>query len=119
MAAKEVKGKTKKRSRQVKIYALYNTPGKKSQSCPKCGPGVFLANHKDRLTCGKCGYMEMKTSKKVTDDFSLLTKKKEPKKFKQVTEDEVEREATEIEKIQVDRNQMKEEKELASTVLPE
>ena len=24
--------------------------------CPKCGPGVFLADHGDRLSCGKCGY---------------------------------------------------------------
>ena len=30
------------------------------QSCPRCGDGVFLANHKDRLTCGKCGYTEFK-----------------------------------------------------------
>ncbi|MCL4347355.1 MAG: 30S ribosomal protein S27ae [Candidatus Thermoplasmatota archaeon] len=28
------------------------------RSCPKCGPGVFLARHKDRLSCGKCGYAE-------------------------------------------------------------
>ncbi len=26
--------------------------------CPKCGPGVFLAKHKDRVSCGKCGYTE-------------------------------------------------------------
>lgn len=28
--------------------------------CPKCGDGVFLAEHKDRLACGKCGYTEFK-----------------------------------------------------------
>ncbi|MEM0141115.1 MAG: 30S ribosomal protein S27ae [Thermoplasmatales archaeon] len=27
--------------------------------CPKCGPGVFLAKHEDRLTCGRCGYSEL------------------------------------------------------------
>ena len=27
-------------------------------TCPKCGPGMFLAVHKDRKTCGKCNYME-------------------------------------------------------------
>ncbi|MDR1404475.1 MAG: 30S ribosomal protein S27ae [Candidatus Methanoplasma sp.] len=27
-------------------------------SCPKCGPGVFMATHKDRVSCGKCGYTE-------------------------------------------------------------
>ncbi len=33
---------------------------KKSQTCPRCGDGVFLATHKDRLSCGKCGYTEYK-----------------------------------------------------------
>lgn len=28
------------------------------QSCPKCGPGVFLAKHQDRISCGRCGYTE-------------------------------------------------------------
>ena len=26
--------------------------------CPKCGAGVFLAKHKDRVSCGRCGYTE-------------------------------------------------------------
>jgi len=30
------------------------------QSCPRCGDGFFLADHKDRLTCGKCNYTEFK-----------------------------------------------------------
>ena len=30
------------------------------RNCPKCGAGVFLAEHKDRLSCGKCGYTEFK-----------------------------------------------------------
>jgi small subunit ribosomal protein S27Ae len=30
----------------------------RKKTCPKCGPGVFLAEHKDRVHCGKCGYME-------------------------------------------------------------
>jgi small subunit ribosomal protein S27Ae len=33
------------------------------KSCPKCGDGVFLADHKDRASCGKCGYTEFKTTK--------------------------------------------------------
>lgn len=28
--------------------------------CPKCGEGIFLGEHKDRLSCGKCGYTEFK-----------------------------------------------------------
>ena len=26
------------------------------ENCPRCGKGYFLAGHKDRLTCGNCGY---------------------------------------------------------------
>lgn len=32
-------------------------PGK---FCPKCGAGVHLAEHKDRRSCGRCGYFERK-----------------------------------------------------------
>ncbi|HJJ56387.1 MAG TPA: 30S ribosomal protein S27ae [Methanocorpusculum sp.] len=28
--------------------------------CPKCGPGFFMGEHKDRSTCGKCGYTVFK-----------------------------------------------------------
>ena len=31
---------------------------RKNKFCPKCGTGVFLAKHKNRMTCGKCHYME-------------------------------------------------------------
>jgi len=33
---------------------------RKRRFCPKCGPGVFLAEHEDRYSCGKCGYTEFK-----------------------------------------------------------
>jgi small subunit ribosomal protein S27Ae len=33
---------------------------RKKKHCPKCGPGVFLAEHADRLACGKCSYTEFK-----------------------------------------------------------
>ena len=36
---------------------------RKNISCPKCGPGFLLANHKLRKTCGKCGYSEMMSKK--------------------------------------------------------
>jgi small subunit ribosomal protein S27Ae len=35
-------------------------PYKKHRPCPKCGPGVRLAEHSDRFSCGKCGYYEKK-----------------------------------------------------------
>ena len=32
--------------------------------CPKCGSGVFLAEHKNRFSCGCCGYTEFKSGGK-------------------------------------------------------
>lgn len=37
---------------------LYISGKAKNKNCPKCGPGTFMAEHKDRKTCGKCNYME-------------------------------------------------------------
>ena len=33
---------------------------RQGRHCPKCGPGIFLAEHKNRYSCGKCGYTEFK-----------------------------------------------------------
>lgn len=33
---------------------------RKNKFCPRCGPGVFMADHGDRWACGKCGYTEWK-----------------------------------------------------------
>jgi small subunit ribosomal protein S27Ae len=44
---------------------LYNASGaaleRTHRSCPKCGPGIFLAEHGNRRSCGKCGYSESKS----------------------------------------------------------
>ena len=50
--------KTKKKQMQSwKNYAIQgNKFERKNKYCPKCGAGFFLAAHKDRETCGKCGY---------------------------------------------------------------
>jgi small subunit ribosomal protein S27Ae len=45
---------------------------RKKNTCPKCGDGVFLAEHINRVSCGKCGYTEFK-------------KKEKPKKEKKET----------------------------------
>lgn len=34
---------------------------RRRKPCPKCGDGVFLAEHKDRVSCGTCGYTEFKS----------------------------------------------------------
>ncbi|WP_298407403.1 30S ribosomal protein S27ae [Ferroplasma sp.] len=36
---------------------------RKRRTCPRCGAGIFLAEHADRYTCGKCGYTEFKKKK--------------------------------------------------------
>ncbi len=59
------KAKVKKAGR--KLSALYDLAGgkatRKNKSCPKCGPGMFMGIHKDRLVCGKCSYTEFSSKK--------------------------------------------------------
>ena len=61
-STKEKKGKKPHKNKPTsKKYSLYKLSGgsvEKARSCPRCGPGIFLATHKDRLVCGKCKYTE-------------------------------------------------------------
>jgi ubiquitin-small subunit ribosomal protein S27Ae len=42
-----------------KFYKLSDNKVERiKRECPRCGKGVFMAEHKDRLTCGKCSYTE-------------------------------------------------------------
>ncbi|WP_255195060.1 30S ribosomal protein S27ae [Halorarius litoreus] len=42
-------------------HEYYNEDGTTDkQTCPRCGD-TFLADHGDRLHCGKCSYTEFKT----------------------------------------------------------
>lgn len=43
------------------------------KTCPKCGDGVFLAEHEDRLSCGACGYTEFKKEKKQGEENKEAT----------------------------------------------
>ena len=56
--------KEKKKTVRVKKSKFYKVEDDKlirtRKTCPKCGPGVFMAEHSDRFTCGKCGYTEFK-----------------------------------------------------------
>lgn len=56
--------KPKKTSAKYKLYKVEGNKLEKAKFCPKCGPGVFLARHNNRETCGKCGYSEMKSKEK-------------------------------------------------------
>ncbi len=35
---------------------------RKGRFCPRCGEGVFMAEHENRVSCGNCGYTEWKES---------------------------------------------------------
>ena len=54
--AKKPKPKNKNPSKKYTQYTVSGDNIEKAPFCPKCGPGIFLAKHKDRKTCGKCGY---------------------------------------------------------------
>ncbi len=56
MAKKKVKNK--KPSKRYSKYKIESGKLKRNKTCPKCGPGFFLAEHKDRLYCGSCRYTE-------------------------------------------------------------
>jgi small subunit ribosomal protein S27Ae len=58
MAEGKKPAKGKKTSKKWKSYDTSGKLARKTKFCPKCGPGVFLAQHKNRLSCGKCGYTE-------------------------------------------------------------
>jgi small subunit ribosomal protein S27Ae len=57
---KSKKDKVKKEGK--KLSTLYEISGdsitRKNRTCPKCGPGMFLGKHKNRLVCGSCKYVE-------------------------------------------------------------
>ena len=63
------KGKRQKRKARFspQIYNFYNVDDDKvtrlRKACPRCCKGTFLAEHSDRLSCGKCGYADFKQSK--------------------------------------------------------
>jgi small subunit ribosomal protein S27Ae len=60
--------------------------------CPKCGPGVFLAEHKNRFSCGKCGYTEFmgkgkqEPPKEKPVEMPVQDKSEPPKDEKPMTE---------------------------------
>ena len=58
--AKDQKKKSKKTSKRSANYTTAGGLKRKNKFCPKCGAGIFMAEHKDRSTCGKCGYTEFK-----------------------------------------------------------
>src|SRR5207247_970797 len=56
VTAKKEKGVAGLKRKFYKIDG--NRISRERANCPKCGPGVFLAKHADRMSCGRCGYTE-------------------------------------------------------------
>ncbi len=54
----------KKKKIEKKIYTLYKVEGDKAvrlrPTCERCGVGYFMADHKNRFTCGHCGFTRYK-----------------------------------------------------------
>ena len=61
MADGGVAKKGRKGSSQ-KVSEFYKIDGGKAarlkRICSRCGKGVYMADHKDRRTCGRCGLTE-------------------------------------------------------------
>ena len=54
---------SKKKHAKIQVWKLYDIKGglkRKNENCPRCGPGTFLANYKQRKYCGKCGWALVK-----------------------------------------------------------
>jgi len=55
----------KKKKQEKGVHAMYKTEGEKvtrtHPTCERCGPGYFMGDHKDRYTCGHCGFTRYKT----------------------------------------------------------
>ncbi len=58
----------KSNSEKYGVWKFYKVEGDRlestRQTCPKCGSGVFLAKHKNRVSCGKCGYTQFESKAK-------------------------------------------------------
>ncbi|MGH9877646.1 MAG: 30S ribosomal protein S27ae [Nitrososphaerales archaeon] len=53
-----------KKGQNTTVWKYYKIEGEAvkrlKRECPRCGKGVFMGEHKDRVACGRCGYTEFK-----------------------------------------------------------
>jgi small subunit ribosomal protein S27Ae len=75
--------KPRRKRKPINAWKFFEKKGssveRKRKSCPKCGKGVFMAQHKGRVTCGKCHYSEFELKKKE-EPKKKETPKEKPKK---------------------------------------
>ena len=64
----ERKGKKRKKNKRPserwKKYKIVGDRVEAEKFCSRCGPGIFLAKHKNRLYCGRCHYTEFVSNEK-------------------------------------------------------
>ena len=63
--------------------------------CPKCGPAVFLADHKNRYSCGKCGYTEFKGGGKREPKPPKVEEKQVDQSPQEISKEEMKKESPE------------------------
>ena len=85
---KKVKKKHVRKKIKLRILKYYNVDGDKiariNKMCDVCPPGTFLAEHEDRLYCGRC----RTTYTKIVDKSKpVQPKKKQPKAEKPKVEE--------------------------------
>lgn len=54
-------------SKKYKFYKIEGDEITRGKSCPRCGPGIFLMQAKDRVYCGKCHFTEFVSKEKVEE----------------------------------------------------
>ena len=66
--ALKLENKTDKKKEEKGIHTLYKIEDEKvtrlRPTCERCGAGYFMAKHKDRYTCGHCGFTRYKQVEK-------------------------------------------------------
>jgi small subunit ribosomal protein S27Ae len=86
--AKKAKKKHKHRKEKLRVLNFYKVDGEKvvrlKRMCDVCPPGTFLAEHEDRLYCGRCRSAYTKADAK---DKPQKQKKKQPKAEKPKVEE--------------------------------
>ena len=87
-ATKKVKKKHVHKKEKLRILQYYKIDGEKvarlRRMCEVCPPGTFLAEHDDRLYCGRC---RSTYTKLVDKDKQKTQKKKQPKQEKPKVEE--------------------------------
>ena len=87
-ATKKVKKKHVHRKTKLRILNCYKVDGEKvvrlRRMCEVCPPGTFLADHEDRLYCGRC---RSTYTKLVDKEKQQKQKKKQPKAEKPKVEE--------------------------------